>query len=102
MVHRNIHDANLNIAKEHENGIAVLGLKFEVPDIVRQPGPPRGNVNPGRRNLGLQLLRDIIFDKLRKPDSKFTSDDLKRMVNRMGVIVGLTTQFFIWLFFRLF
>ena len=33
MVHRNIHDEEVSEALEHENGLTVLGFKFEVDNL---------------------------------------------------------------------
>ena len=78
MVHRNIHDKDLNEAVQHENGIAVLGIKFQFEG--RPTRPPRGNVNPGRRNEGLQMLRDIIYDKLQFESESYWPDDIRMKV----------------------
>jgi len=65
MVHRNIHDETVAEAVEHENGITVLGFKFQMvdDDAVTLPA--------------LDTLENIVNDFLRAPGSKFTSKDFK-------------------------
>ena len=73
MVHKNIHDDTLEEALEHENGLTVLGIKFQV---HKQAMASR---NPGRTNEGMDFLQEIIYNKLKKPSSEFKSGDLRWM-----------------------
>ena len=68
MVHRNIHDEEVSEAIEHENGLTVLGFKFQ---IVKKSK---------RSNKGLDLLAEISKQFLVEPDSKFDQEKLKAKV----------------------
>jgi len=58
MVHRNVHDETVEEALQHENGITVLGFKFQVvPDSVKVPA--------------FDTLMNITSKYLRKPKSQF-------------------------------
>ena len=68
MVHRNIHDEEVSEALEHENGLTVLGFKFQVVKKER------------KSNSGMDTLTKIAKEYLAKPDSKFDQDKLKLKV----------------------
>ena len=73
MVHRNIHDEKVSEALEHENGLTVLGFKFQV-------------VNDGEQtNKGMDTLAKIAEQFLVEPGSKFNQGDLKKEV---GIALG--------------
>jgi len=61
MVHRNIHDETVAEAVEHENGLTVLGFKFQVLEDTSLPTP------------AMDTLANITMKYLREPKSKFDS-----------------------------
>jgi len=65
MVHRNIHDEEVSEALEHENGLTVLGFKFQIVKKER------------KSNSGMDTLTKIAKEYLAKPDSKFDQDKIK-------------------------
>jgi len=65
MVHRNVHDETVAEAVEHENGITVLGFKFQVVDDEEVAVP------------AMETLEEIIEKKLREPGSIWTAEDFK-------------------------
>ena len=68
MVHKNIHDETLGEALEHENGLTVLGFKFQF-------------VKDGEMVLtGMDTLAKIAENYLVVPDSKFDKKKLKEKV----------------------
>ena len=68
MVHRNIHDEEVSEALEHENGLTVLGFKFQVVKKAKS------------MNKGLDLLAEIANEFLAEPDSKFDKGKLEKKV----------------------
>ena len=68
MVHRNIHDEEVSEALEHENGLTVLGFKFQV---VKQAKST---------NKGLDLLAEIANEFLAEPNTKFDKEKLEKKV----------------------
>ena len=59
MVHRNIHDEEVSEALEHENGLTVLGFKFQVVKKAK------------KENEGMNMLAKIANEFLVEPNSKF-------------------------------
>jgi len=70
MVHKNIHDETLKDALSHENGITVLGFKFQVVDDEKPP-----------RNEGMDHLATIVENFLIKPNSTFKRKNLAQNLN---------------------
>ena len=68
MVHRNIHDEAVSEALEHENGLTVLGFKFQVVKKVRSS------------HKGMDMLAKIAKEFLVEPDTKFDGVKLKTKV----------------------
>ena len=68
MVHRNIHDEEVSEALEHENGLTVLGFKFQ---IVKKRKSA---------NKGMDMLAKIANEFLVEANSKFDKDKLKKKV----------------------
>ena len=68
MVHRNIHDETLDEALNHENGITVLGFKFDLVDDSEE-------VSEGMENLA-RIAEQFLVD----PKSKFEQSDIEREV----------------------
>ena len=66
MVHRNIHDEEVAEALEHENGLTVLGFKFQV---VGDDAP---------YHSAMDTLADIAGNFLTNPGDKFSQLDFKR------------------------
>eukprot|EP00092_Neocalanus_flemingeri_P011527 GFUD01012422.1.p1 GENE.GFUD01012422.1~~GFUD01012422.1.p1 ORF type:complete len:383 (+),score=108.08 GFUD01012422.1:63-1151(+) len=65
MVHRNIHDEETSEALEHENGLTVLGFKFQVVKKTKST------------YKGMDMLAKIANEFLVEPNSKFDTDNLK-------------------------
>ena len=70
MVHRNIHDEEVAEALEHENGLTVLGFKFQV---VEDEAP---------HHPSLDTLANIAENFLTNPGDKFSQQDFQRQVIR--------------------
>ena len=68
MVHRNIHDEEVSEALEHENGLTVLGFKFQVVKRAK------------KENEGMNMLAKIASEFLVEPNSKFDQEKLKTKV----------------------
>lgn len=74
MVHRNIHDETTKEALEHENGLTVLGFKFElVKKRIHQ-----------YRNSGLDTLAKLAKKFLSQAGSKATKDELDQDEDKTG------------------
>jgi len=86
MVHRNIHDETVDEAVEHENGITVLGFKFEMVDDNTATIP------------ALDTIVQIMDEKFRAPGAKFTSkdfkDEIKGDVNVFNFLPVLMDEYF--------
>ena len=88
MVHRNIHDEEVSEALEHENGLTVLGFKFQVDNL---------EVDQMKNEIvGYQVVSDdhphhpsmdtlarIAENFLTQPNSKFQQNDFKRQVREI-------------------
>ena len=68
MVHRNIHDEEVSEALEHENGLTVLGFKYQVVKKAK------------KENEGMNMLAKIANEFLVEPNSKFDQEKLKTKV----------------------
>ena len=77
MVHRNIHDEKVPKALEHENGLTVLGFKFQVVKKER------------KANEGMDMLSQIAREYLTKPDSKFDKENLIKRVTTLSKYFAL-------------
>ena len=89
MVHRNIHDEEVSEALEHENGLTVLGFKFQVVKKARLKN----------RNIGMDMLTKIARGHLTQPDSKVDKDKLKTIypkgdVNVINFLPVLMDEYF--------
>ena len=58
MVHKNIHDYNVSESLKHENGLTVLGFKFEISD------------DPTLRNTAMDTLTELTKKYLNNKDDK--------------------------------
>jgi len=67
MVHRNIHDETVSEALEHENGLTVLGFKFQVV-------PDSQSYNPSMDTLAM-----IAQNFLTQSNTKFAINDFQKM-----------------------
>lgn len=76
MVHRNIHDEEVAEALEHENGLTVLGFKFQVVDDEAPYHP------------SMDSLSRIAENFLTNPDDKFSKLDFEQQVkqNYLGIL----------------
>ena len=72
MVHRNIHDEEVSEALEHENGLTVLGFKFQVVKKAKVKNT----------NIGMDMLTKIARGHLTQPDFKVDKDKLKTKVRK--------------------
>ena len=68
MVHRNIHDETVEDALEHENGLTVLGFKFQLVKDCEEVSP------------GMDTLAEIAEKFLVDSGSKFNEDKIKKKV----------------------
>ena len=68
MVHRNIHDETVNEALEHENGLTVMGFKFQ---LVEESEPA---------TKGMDTLAKIAEKFLVDSGSKFSKGDIEKEV----------------------
>ena len=68
MVHRNINDETVEDALEHENGLTVLGFKFQLVKDCEEVSP------------GMDTLAEIAEKFLVDTGSKFNEDKLKKEV----------------------
>ena len=77
MVHRNIHDEAVSEALEHENGLTVLGFKFEL-------------VKEGEESSkGMDTLAKIAEKYLVETGSKFKQGDMKKEVTITYMLCAL-------------
>ena len=68
MVHRNIHDGTVKDALEHENGLTVLGFKFQLVKDCEEVSP------------GMDTLAEIAEKFLVDTGSKFNAEKIKKEV----------------------
>ena len=68
MVHRNIHDETVAEALEHENGLTVLGLKFQLVKDSQEA------------STGMDTLAEIAEKFLVDTGSKFNAEKIKKEV----------------------
>jgi len=66
MVHKNIHDESVSKALDHENGLAVLGFKFQVVEDTRPV------------NKGMETLAKIAKKYLVESGNKFSKNDFEK------------------------
>ena len=83
MVHRNIHDEEVSEALEHENGLTVLGFKFQVVDEEAHYHP------------SMDSLARIAENFLTNPGDKFSKLDFEQQVTG-PFLVSPIIQNIIW------
>lgn len=87
MVHKNIHDATVEEALSHENGLTVLGFKFEIVE------------DKSIKNPGMDTLTSMARKFLKKPNSTIGKKEMSKVgaegdVNAINFLPFLMDEYF--------